>query len=104
MSTFSVSAEGPVGAPAERVYRYIADYDLHHFRFLPPAFSDYRVERGGYGAGTVISFKVTVGGRSQAYRAEVEEPEPGRVLVESDPRVGTVTTFTVTPEGAGSRV
>ena len=54
--------------------------------------------------GTVISFKVTVGGRSQAYRTAVEEPEPGRVLVESDPRVGTVTTFTVTPEGAGSRV
>ena len=104
MGTIQVAAERPIGAPAERVYRYIADFNEHHFRFLPPAFSDLRVERGGYGAGTVITFKVTVAGRTQAYCTEVEEPEPGRVLVESDPRVGTVTTFTVAPEGDGSRV
>ena len=32
------------------------------------------------------------------------EPEPGRVLTESDLNSSLVTTWTVTPEGAGSRV
>jgi hypothetical protein len=35
---------------------------------------------------------------------EIAEPEPGRVLTESDPATGTVTSFRVTPEGTGSRV
>src|SRR5207248_3228979 len=91
MGTIQVAAERPIGAPAERVYRYIADFTQHHFRFLPPAFSDLRVERGGYGAGTVITFKVTVAGRTQAYRTEVEEPERGRgpgPWLHREPRAG----------------
>src|SRR6266568_8260812 len=34
----------------------------------------------------------------------VDEPEPGRVLTESDTGSSLVTTWTVTPEGHGSRV
>ena len=33
-----------VAAPADLVYRLIADFDRHHPRFLPPAFSEFRVE------------------------------------------------------------
>ena len=47
MAKLVVSAEGPVDAPAETVYRYIADMREHHRRFLPPAFSDFQVEPGG---------------------------------------------------------
>lgn len=81
-----------------------ADYRAHHPRFLPPAFSDFRVEQGGVGAGTVHSFKLTAGSRTRAYRMRVEEPEPGRVLTESNQLSSAVTTFTVTPEGPGCRV
>ena len=104
MGEIRVTVERPIGAPAERVYRYLADYREHHHRFLPPAFSDFQVEQGGVGAGTVIHFRLTVGGRTQTYRQRVEEPAPGRVLTEADLEPGAVTTFTVTPDGDRCRV
>jgi uncharacterized protein YndB with AHSA1/START domain len=99
-----VSAEATVDAPAETVYRYVADMRDHHPRFLPPAFSDFRVESGGIGAGTITRFKLTAGGRTREYRMKVAEPEPGRVLTESDMNSSAVTTFTVSPRGAASLV
>jgi uncharacterized membrane protein len=104
MGTIHVSAERAVDAPANAVYGYIADMREHHPRFLPPAFSDFEVESGGVGAGTVTRFKVTAGGRSREYRMEISEPEPGRVLAESDTNSSLRTTFTVTPDGERSRV
>jgi uncharacterized protein YndB with AHSA1/START domain len=98
-----VSAEAAIDAPAETVYRYIAD--MHdHPRFLPPAFSDFTIESGGVGAGTVTRFKMTAGGRTREYRMKVAEPEPGRVLTESDMNSTAVTTFTVSPQGNASLV
>ena len=84
VSELRVVAERAVGAPAEQVYRLIADFDRHHPRFLPSAFSEFRVEEGGVGAGTVHSFRMTAGGRARSFRMRVAEPEPGRVLTESD--------------------
>jgi hypothetical protein len=98
------AAEAVVDAPADTVYRYIADMRDHHPRFLPPAFSDFQVESGGVGAGTVTRFKMTAGGRTRQYRMNVAEPEPGRVLTESDTDSSAVTTFTVDPRGGASLV
>jgi len=84
VARIAVSAEGTVEAPADTVYRYIAEMREHHPRFLPPAFSDFRVESGGVGAGTILRYKLTAGGRTRAYRTKIAEPEPGRVLTESD--------------------
>jgi hypothetical protein len=55
-------------------------------------------------AGTVHSFKMTAGGRARTFRMRVAEPEPGRVMTESDVRSSMVTSWVVTPEGraAGS--
>jgi hypothetical protein len=94
-----VSDDRVVSAPADEVFRKLADYREHHPKILPPAFSDFRVEEGGVGAGTIISFKVKLGGRTKSYRERVTEPEPGRVLTETDIATGSSTTFTVTPEG-----
>ncbi len=104
MSKLHLSAERLVDAPAPVVYACIADYRHHHRPggFLPPAFSDMHIERGGIGAGTVITFKVTIGGTSRALTQHVAEPEPGRVLVEANDR--DQTTFTVEPVGQQSRV
>jgi hypothetical protein len=104
LAQLQVSAERFIAAPAERVYGYIANFEVHHSRFLPPAFSDFKVEEGGVGAGTVHSFRMTAGGRTRSYRMRVDEPEPGRVLTESDTRSSLVTSFVVAPEGAGCRV
>jgi Polyketide cyclase / dehydrase and lipid transport len=93
-----------VNAPADTVYGYIADMREHHPRFLPSAFSDFQVESGGVGAGTVTRFKVTAGGRTREYRMTVAEPEPGRVLTESDIGSSLITRTTVTPQGDTSRV
>ena len=104
MARIAVSAEGTVEAPADTVYRYIADMREHHPRFLPPAFSDFQVESGGVGAGTILRYKLTAGGRTREYRTKIAEPEPGRVLTESDTGSSAVTTFTVSPQGPASLV
>jgi uncharacterized protein YndB with AHSA1/START domain len=104
MARIVVSAERTVDAPADAVYRYVADMREHHPRYLPPAFSDFRVESGGVGAGTITRFKVTAGGRTREYRMKVDEPEPGRVLTESDTGSSLVTTTTVSPQDGASLV
>jgi uncharacterized protein YndB with AHSA1/START domain len=103
MAKVRVSAERPIAAAPDTVYGLLTDMEQHQ-RFLPAAFSDFRVESGGVGAGTITRFKVIAGGRTREYRMRVDEPEPGRVLTESDTNSSLVTTFTVTPDEAGSRV
>src|SRR3954466_8919965 len=100
MGQISVAEERPVGAPADLVYRLIADSREHHHRFLPDSFSDFEVLEGGVGAGTLHRFKVKAGGRTRTMTMRVAEPEPGRVITESDQDSSFVTTFTVTPAGA----
>jgi hypothetical protein len=99
-----VTAEATVHAPADAVYSYLANMRDHHPHFLPPAFSDFRVESGGIGAGTVARYKMTAGGRTREYRMQIAEPEPGRVLTESDMNSTAVTTFTVSPQDGESLV
>ena len=98
MGTINVAQEGAVGAPADLTYRLIAD-DEHHERFLPDAFSDFETVEGGVGAGTVHRFKLEAGGKVRDYLMRVDEPQPGRVITESDQNSSLVTTFTVTPAG-----
>jgi uncharacterized protein YndB with AHSA1/START domain len=103
MAKVVASAERSIDAPANEVYSYLADMHLHQ-RFLPPAFSDFQVEQGGVGEGTVTRFAVTAGGRTRNYRMRVTEPEPGRTLVESDANSSLVTTFNVEPRDGKSLV
>jgi ribosome-associated toxin RatA of RatAB toxin-antitoxin module len=98
-------AERSIDVPAPTVYRLIADFENHHPRFMPPkAFPDFGLEQGGVGAGTVHHVTIRAAGVSQTYRMRVDEPEPGRVLTETEIDGSTVTTYTVDPEGDGCRV
>ncbi|HEU5315360.1 MAG TPA: SRPBCC family protein [Chloroflexota bacterium] len=94
-------AEKIIEAPAPVVYHLISDYAEHHREppqgFLPDAFSDMVVERGGVGEGSVVRWTSSLGGRRQTMTASISEPEPGRVMVERGD--GVVTTFTVEPAG-----
>ena len=104
MSRVQVAEQRVIAAPAEQIYHYIADYRQHHPRFLPPAFSNFTVEQGGYGAGTIYSFDLKVGNRSQHFRQQVEEPAPRRVLLERTLDVPQTTTFVIQLEGTRTLV
>jgi Polyketide cyclase / dehydrase and lipid transport len=94
-------AERRMDVPAQVAYHCLADYREHHRPdgFLPPAFSEFEVHRGGVGAGTEASWAVDLGGRTRRMTATITEPEPGRRMVETGG--GAVTTFTVSPSGTG---
>jgi hypothetical protein len=94
----TISASAIIRARRERIYSLISNYRDGHPRILPRQFSNLVVEQGGVGAGTVIRFQMSVFGKKLAFRAAITEPEPGRVLVETDLDAnGAVTTFTVDP-------
>jgi hypothetical protein len=66
MATHNVSASTLISAPLRKVYDLIADYRNGHPRILPkPYFVSLNVEKGGYGAGTVINFQMQLMGRIQ---------------------------------------
>lgn len=104
MRPFRYSVTRMIDAPADVVYHCIADYREHHRPggFLPPAFTDLEVLEGGVGAGTVIRFTTSVGGRTITRTHKVTEPVPGRVLVESGDDEGS--TFTLEPHGGQTLV
>jgi len=102
-----ITASSVIPARRERVYALIANYHEGHPRIVPKQFSNLVVEQGGDGDGTIIRFQMSIFGKRQMFRAAVTEPEPGRVLVETDLDTnGAVTTFTVDqgPAPADSRV
>ena len=104
MAEVYVVAEALVGAPADRVYELIADHREHHPKFLPANFSNFEIEQGGVGAGTITTFTISAGSRTRNYRMKVDEPQPGRVMTESDTTSSLVTTWTVMPDGDRCRV
>ena len=69
MAEIHVSAERQIDAPPERVYQCIADYHQHR-TFLPSAFSDLKIEEGGVGTGTVVSFTVDREGAGSRVRID----------------------------------
>ena len=100
MGQITVRAAAVLDARPGDVYATIADYQHAHPDILPKeSLYDLQVEQGGYGAGTMIRFKMKVLGVEQSFYQRVSEPEPGRVLVEQDidSVQNVMTTFTVTP-------
>lgn len=93
-----ITVSAVIPARRERVYSLISNYRDGHPRILPKQFTSLVVEEGGIGAGTVIRFQMSFFGKKQTFRAAITEPEPGRVLVETDlDSNGAITTFTVNP-------
>ncbi len=104
MSRVHAEETAVIAAPPATIYALLADYRVGHPQILPPQyFRDLQVESGGQGAGTVIRFQAGAMGRMRPLRMLVAEPEPGRVLTESDTASSLVTTFTVTPVADGTQ-
>jgi hypothetical protein len=106
MAQVTISASNDVHAPPPIVYGVLADYHEGHPGILPrPPFGELVVESGGTGAGTVFRVTTRQGLGMITYRMDVTEPEPGRLLMESDRDSDLVSTFRVEPVAGGhSRV
>lgn len=100
MSDITVTAVRSISAPASTVYRILSDYHEGHPSILPDAFTRIEVLEGGQGAGTRIEFDLKLAGRVNTTIADVDEPEPGRVLREVEASRGLTTVFTVDPTAA----
>ena len=106
MGQIKVKAAAVLDARPEDVYGTIADYQHGHPNILPKeSLYDLQVEQGGYGAGTMIRFKMKALGVEQSFYQRVSEPEPDRVLVEQDidSVQNVMTTFTVDPVEQGQK-
>jgi hypothetical protein len=102
MSSYRVSTSGKVSAQASRVYAAIADYRDQHPHIVPPKyFRRLEVLEGGVGAGTRTRVEMCVLGKSRVFEQIVTEPEPGRVLRETNADGSAVTTFTVDQSDGG---
>ena len=103
--TYKVTESSVIEAPAELVYRTLADYREGHPSILPKQyFISLEVEHGGFGEGTIINFQTRVLGATQSFRSEITEPQPGSVLVETN--IGEMagkTTFTIESLDGGAR-
>jgi hypothetical protein len=104
MGSVHTEVTGTIDAPPAEVYAIFADYRTLHPQILPkPTFGDLIVEQGGVGAGTIFRTSITVMGQTTHYHMEVTEPEPGRVLVETDSKLGVVSSFTIEPLEGGKK-
>jgi hypothetical protein len=91
-----------INAPPEIIYNIIADYLNGHPYILPKEYFRYiEVEEGGFGAGTIVNFEMRLLGQTKSFRSLITEPEPGRLLVETDINSKTLTSFQVVPYGNG---
>ncbi|MFV2121870.1 SRPBCC family protein [Streptomyces sp. Act-28] len=105
MAQVEATTERVVAADAETVFDMLADYGGTRAKLLPEQFSEYRVEEGGDGEGTLVHWRLqATSKRVRDCLLDVTEPTEGR-LVEKDRNSSMVTTWTVTPAGEGrSRV
>jgi hypothetical protein len=101
MSEVVATAERIVHAPVERTMAALADYEDVRPRLVTEKFLDYRVEAGGQGAGTRVSWRfAATKSRVREQVMTVTRPTEN-TLVETDENSTLVTMWTVHPTDAG---
>src|SRR5512134_2276283 len=104
MSHIFAEASAVIDAHPQEVYAILSDYRTGHPAILPsPYFTGLVVEKGGQGAGTLAHTTMKVLGVRREYHLAVTEPEPGRVLQETDLAAGVTTKFTIDALDGGRR-
>ncbi len=96
MAHIHVQAEQVVNARPEEVYAFLKDYTKRP-QILTDNYLNYKVEEGGNGAGTVVTYRLHAANRERGYRIQVSDPGQGKVLQESDANSSLVTLWTMTP-------
>jgi hypothetical protein len=98
MGQVTVIAQRTVGAPPERVRAALADYVGVRPKILTEHYSEYRVESGGQGAGTLAHWKLTATEkRVRDQLIEVSDAGENGGLVERDQNSSMITTWLVRP-------
>ncbi|PWJ53163.1 Polyketide cyclase / dehydrase and lipid transport [Quadrisphaera granulorum] len=98
----TASSEHTAAVPAHQLRTALADYTGARREAMPEAYSQYRVEAGGTGAGTTVGWRFqATKSRVREQLVEVTEEEDG-TLVERDTRSSMVTRWTVVPSGKRS--
>lgn len=103
MSKVHATSERVIDASPDKVYAILADYSEQRPRILTENFLDYRVEQGGKGDGTVISYRLQAAGRERTYRMQVEEFVKGQAILEKDSNSSLTTTWSIFPHDSGER-
>ncbi|MFF8882619.1 SRPBCC family protein [Streptomyces flaveolus] len=97
----SIDTQREIAADPEDVFDALADYAGTRQKLLPRHFSEYEAREGGDGKGTLMHWKLqATSGRVLDCLLDVDEPTDGQ-LVEKDRNSSMVTTWLVTPAGAG---
>lgn len=104
MTEILAKASALIDAPPAVVYGLLADYREGHPAILPRKyFTGCEVLEGGAGAGTAVRVSMNVMGAKQILNLVISEPEPGRILMETDHDAGVETCFIVDPVEGGAR-
>jgi hypothetical protein len=88
-----------IGASAQSVFEALADYATVRPKILPAQYSDYAVREGGFGAGTLVSWRLAATQRrTRDVLARVSQPA-ALMLVEADENSSMRITWTVSGQG-----
>ncbi len=101
MTDVVATAERIVRAPADRTLTALADYEVVRPRLVTEKFRDYRVESGGRGAGTRVSWRFAATRTRVREQVMVVTRPTENTLVETDQNSTLVTMWTVHPTDAG---
>ncbi len=103
MGQVTATAEATVAAAPDVVLGALGDYTSVRPTILTDRFSDYAVQEGGVGDGTVVTWRLqATEKRVRHVVADVTTTDD--TVVETDRNSSMVTTYRVTPAGTGSRV
>lgn len=103
MSRVRAKSERIIAATPTTVYNAIKDYQTTRPQILTPNYLNYKVEKGGVGDGTVISYHLHAAGRERPYHINVMESKRGTEITERDTGSSLVTTWTVKPVNGGEQ-
>jgi hypothetical protein len=104
MNAIHVEATAIIDARPQDVYAVVADYREAHRAIMPrPYFVEMNIEKGGIGAGTEYRLRMNIFGKDYHYHHRVTEPEPGRVMVETDIETGQFSKFVIDPVNGGKQ-
>lgn len=99
-ATVSASAQATIDVAPDRAVAALTDYRGARSRMLTESYSNWRVEEGGVGTGTVFSYRFKAGPRERDYRMRCEQADASSIL-ERDLGSSLTTRWLVTPEADG---
>lgn len=104
MPNIRVDTYRPIPYDSDAVYRCLADFERGQPRLLPDAVSDYMVEAGGTGEGTVVSCTMTIRGRERRFLFRIAEPIRTRTITAYDHNSRLTLTWFLRAEGPVTEV